>query len=452
MKIIDLKKLIISFAIAFIGALCFFAINSFAKQLELDVSANKESHCEKITDNNYETSEKFEAGTKVNINSKENIDSIYIKWEHIPGNWTLEVNGQNIECGTNNFLHEYVKLPMPTTQAVINIPDSGTEIADVYAFSEGELPGFVQQWQPSYNKADILVIATHADDDVLFFGPLIEIYAAQKNARVQVAFFTNMELTENNRCHELLEGLWTMGVKHYPFTMGIKDAYSKSLDVTLEKLNMSEDKALEQTVSVIRRFKPQVLVLHDENGEYGHGQHILSSKLGRQALDICPDETRYLDSVNKYGVWNVPKCYLHLYSQNEIRLDARAPIEEFGGKTALDIAKEAYLKHVSQQGPEFFVDDDYEYSCVRFGLFRTLVGEDTGNDILENIITYDEQERIKKEQAEKEKVPKKENNKVPAFVWIIIACVVLVGVIVFITIYLIQVQRRKKRIRLWKRH
>ena len=45
---------------------------------------------------------------------------------------------------------------------------------------------------------------------------------------------------------------------------------------------------------------------------------------------------------------------------------------------------------------------DYEYSCANFGLYRTTVGTDTGNDMLEHVTTYKEQEeqaRIQAEQA-----------------------------------------------------
>lgn len=452
MKVINIKKFLIAFAVAVLGTICFLGFNSHAEQIEPNFSSTDGSNCNRITDDNFNSSEEFEAGTRITIESEENIDSIYIKWEKIPGAWTLETNGQSIPCGANNFLHEFVKLPAPATQAVIVVPDGGVEIADVYAFSAGDLPSFVQVWKPSWDRADILVLSAHADDDVLFFGPLIETYVNENKARVQVVYFTNMALTENYRCHELLEGLWTMGVKNYPFTMDVLDAYSETDEWALENLNMSEDEARAATVSVIRRFKPQVLVLHDIDGEYGHGQHMLSSRLGREALDICPDASKYPDSANQYGVWDVPKCYIHLYDDKKITIDDRVPLSSFGGITALDLAKEAYLKHESQQGAWFYVDDEYEYSCAWFGLYRTLVGDDTGNDILEHITTYDEQDRIAREEAEaaakaaqeKEQAPK-ENKKVPTFVWIIVICVVLIAGIILLLVGLANSKKRRRK-------
>ena len=75
-----------------------------------------------------------------------------------------------------------------------------------------------------------------------------------------------------------------------------------------------------------------------------------------------------------------------------------------GNRTSIEVQTAAYKKHVSQQWCWFYVSDEYEYSCADFGLYRTTVGNDTGNDMLENITTYEEQEKIAKEKAEKESV------------------------------------------------
>ena len=64
------------------------------------------------------------------------------------------------------------------------------------------------------------------------------------------------------------------------------------------------------------------------------------------------------------------------------------PLESFGGRTAFEVAQDAMQYHVSQlqylhrptlDDPEF-----PRYDCLKFGLVRTTVGYDTGNDIMEN--------------------------------------------------------------------
>lgn len=105
-----------------------------------------------------------------------------------------------------------------------------------------------------------------------------------------------------------------------------------------------------------------------------------------------------------YGTWDVPKTYLHLYTENKITMNLRLPLSRMGNRTSIEVQTAAYKKHVSQQWCWFYVSDDYEYSCADFGLYRTTVGNDTGNDMLENITTYEEQEKLAKEAAEKESI------------------------------------------------
>jgi hypothetical protein len=110
----------------------------------------------------------------------------------------------------------------------------------------------------------------------------------------------------------------------------------------------------------------------------------------------------------------VPKTYLHLYGENKLRLDLRQKMDVLGGMTPLEVEKNAYLKHESQQWTWFYVDDEYEYSCAAFGLYRTTVGNDSGiNDMMENIVSYAEQERTPEPTPEPTPTPESGETSVP---------------------------------------
>ena len=62
------------------------------------------------------------------------------------------------------------------------------------------------------------------------------------------------------------------------------------------------------------------------------------------------------------------------------------PLEEFGGRTAFDVAAEAFACHISQQDTEYVVEDFGPCDCSLFGLYRSLVGPDREhNDLFENL-------------------------------------------------------------------
>ena len=131
---------------------------------------------------------------------------------------------------------------------------------------------------------------------------------------------------------------------------------------------------------------------------------MLFSHAVAESVETSNDSSVFPESASNYGTWDVPKTYLHLYTENKITMNLRLPLSRMGNRTSIEVQTAAYKKHVSQQWCWFYVSDDYEYSCADFGLYRTTVGNDTGNDMLENITTYEEQERLAKEAAEKESI------------------------------------------------
>jgi len=263
-------------------------------------------------------------------------------------------------------------------------------------------------WLPPCERADILVFATHPDDEILFMGGAIATYAAQ-GLQVQVVHMMNYETAHPEREQERLDGLWTLGVRHLPLAGRFDASYQKGLMIDGEVVgnNAVGDPALtEYAAEMIRRFKPQIVITHDLDGEYGHIRHKMLAAAVAEAVQQTMEEDFCPESAAEYGVWDVPKTYLHLYDENRIFLDLHSPLGgEQGEKTAIELAAEAYKKHVSQQWCWFYVSDDVndpkseQINAAIFGLFRSTVGPDSGNDMTEHIVGYDEQERIAAEEA-----------------------------------------------------
>ena len=457
-----MKKLIFVLALLIFAGIGLFTVKTHAAQLGVSIESSDGSGGEALLDDDYNSTEQFDGGTSLTIRSNEAIDSLYIKWDSIPSAYTIQDGTSSVSGGENGFLHEYVKLSGTADSVTLNIPDGGAKIADIYAFSAGDLPDFVQQWQPSWDKADILFISTHSDDEVLFFGGMIPIYTNEDTARVQVAYFSDFFLTESYRNHELLDGIWTMGVDHYPQLGKFYDNYSESLEEA--EAQFDHDQCLSYITETIRRFQPQVVVTHDVNGEYGHGGHQYVSKLVREAVEITGDSSQYPESASQYGAWDVPKTYLHLYPENPIEMPTRVPLADFGGKNALEVAKEAYLKHGSQQWMWFYVDDGYDeygnpngyqFSCAKYGLYRSTVGNDTsGNDVLDNLVTYAKQEAAvqpetvspeTESEPETSAAPSEEPTKKKGSPLVVIIIIVVVLILIVISICLISASRRKKQ-------
>lgn len=395
-------------ALVFIALFCIMifsfpvkAEETSAAELTPDITLSNGGSVSRMTDGSYNTKTSFSAGDTIQVTSSEKMYSLYIKWDLIPDQWTLTYNGKTEAYGTNGFLHEYIEIPEGTSEMTITFA-SGEAICDMHVYSQGQAPADVQTWKTPCDKADILVFATHADDEILFLGGVLATYGGEQDLAVQVAYMCEFTSSAKIREHEKLDGLWESGIKHYPICGNFPDLYSTSLEAAKKQYVYDDVKSY--VTSSIRRFKPLVVVTQDLNGEYGHGGHMLFSHAVAESVEVSNDSSVFPDSATTYGTWDVPKTYLHLYTDNKLTMNLRLPLSRLGNRTSIEVQSDAYKKHVSQQWCWFYVSDDYEYSCADFGLYRSNVGADTGNDMLEHITTYEEQERLAKEAAEKESI------------------------------------------------
>ncbi len=326
----------------------------------------------------------FRTDQTLRIESEQPFSALYFVWETLPGAYTIQWNGGTQTCGGEGFLHDYVLLPEAVTAAELTVQGEGPrELCDLSLFTAGDPPETVQAWLPPCENADILVFPTHSDDDVLFFGSLISLYAIERGARIQTAFMVNHSY-ETARDHERLDGLWELGVRHYPIVGEIND---QATHIGEQAGVLYHPDVLAWQVEQLRRFRPLVAVGHDLNGEYGHTQHKQNAHSLTQAIEAAGDPAAYTDSAQRYGVWETPKLYLHLYEEGSFLLDVNTPLSNDPlGRTPFEIAKSAYKKHVSQQQYYFQVlQDGSHMDCRMFGLYRSLVGKDQSGDLLEHI-------------------------------------------------------------------
>ena len=77
-------------------------------------------------------------------------------------------------------------------------------------------------------------------------------------------------------------------------------------------------------VAIVREVRPQVLVTYDENGGYGHPDHIQAHRVAMAALDPAADPA-YLPELGP--AWEVPKVYWTALPRSAIQRGIDAMIE-----------------------------------------------------------------------------------------------------------------------------
>lgn len=279
-------------------------------------------------------------------------------------------------------IHQVFRLDPAARNASLILTEPGQAIHKVRIYSQGELPADVKDFDAPPEKCDLLVISTHQDDEWIFFGGIIPYYNLVREKDVQVLYMADCK---RPRKGEALNGLWAAGCRYYPEFADLKDLNVDSYDETLEYWGGSQE-VVRVLVEQIRRYKPEIILTHDWNGEYGHNQHKVTARHMRTAIEAASSPALFPESAEKYGAWQVKKLYLHLADANgEIDFEWNTPYDALGGQTPLQVAQRAYEEHPSQH-KYYQVNDGGKYDNSRFGLTFSVVGDDQLYvDLFENI-------------------------------------------------------------------
>ncbi len=252
-------------------------------------------------------------------------------------------------------------------------------LTEWHVYDANDVPETIHLWEIAPEKCDIMLVACHADDELVMMGGILPTYVGERGMQVQVVY---CYVPEQDRHGEALNGLWYSGLRTLPVFFVIEQK---------NRLRFEEKLTRE-----IRRFKPEVVITHDIMGEYVQydfkGQnpqnisHGLVSRNCRAAVEDAVNPAKFPQSAEEYGTWQVKKVYIHLYDKNQVVMDFDTPLSAFDGKTAFEVSQEAYAFHKSQRSYWLEVLRSNKYDCRKYGLYFTTVGEDVEkNDFLENI-------------------------------------------------------------------
>ncbi|MBQ9197956.1 MAG: PIG-L family deacetylase [Clostridia bacterium] len=324
----------------------------------------------------------------VEIPEKAKASLITMEWRKPPEAFTVELYGEkdnllSAETRSTGFYIDAQALTEDVRKVKIFAKGENVFLTTLRVYPQRYAQHAVQEWQPLPDKVDVMAVSAHQDDELLFLGGTVP-YACAKGKAVAMVYMTN---GGRERYREALDGMWTAGLRYHPIFVHWRDAKVSSLSATenIWKNNYGADPRI-YIVRLIRRYRPDVVVTQDLNGEYGHNQHKLTAILWSEAVKLSKDESYDPASVKQYGAWEVKKMYIHLYAENQITMDWDMPLNNGTPFTPIMLAKEAFDRHRSQQAAFNMDKHGVWYNNRLFGLYYTAVGPDVKkNDFFENL-------------------------------------------------------------------
>ena len=283
-------------------------------------------------------------------------------------------SGEVLANWEEGFYNAWIPFSAPAAAFTVSAGEGeNMSVSRLYVLSEGRLPDWVQRWEVMEDDAELMLIVTHPDDDILWFGGLLPYYASEQGRRVQVVYMVGG--ANRTRRIELLDALWHCHVKYYPVIGTFPDKGISYISTAVR--NWGGEENIDAFIAAqLSAHRPLVVVTQDLKGEYGHNHHrVTAAAVVRVITGADPD------------VWRPLKLYIHLYGENRIEFNWDRPMETFGGKTGIQIAREAFRMHVSQQNGNYRVAvHGTRYDSGSYGLYWSKVGPDVEkDDMFENV-------------------------------------------------------------------
>lgn len=243
--------------------------------------------------------------------------------------------------------------------------------------------------------SSVLYIAAHPDDENT---RLLTYLVKEKKVRTGYLSLTRGDGGQNLigkeqgdalgliRTQELLAARRTDGAEQF-FTSAYDFGYSKNPEETFSIWN--KEKILGDVVSVIRQFKPDIIICRfPTTGEGGHGHHTASAILAEEAFALAGDPTKYPEQLAFTTVWQPKYLFWNTFNfggtnttaENQLKIDVGL-YNPLIGRSYGEIAAESRTNHKSQG----FGSAPSRGSMIEY--FKQLKGVPVTNSIFDGINT-----------------------------------------------------------------
>ena len=263
-------------------------------------------------------------------------------------------------------------------------------------------------WQPQPDRAAVMVISAHPDDEGIFFGGVLPYYTQVRRLPTVHISMTSGDFGRppEVREEEMRNADWVYGLRNEPLFPRFKDEPTSTLDQTWDvwadgvidgdDVQEGREAAARYVAEQIRMFRPAVIVSHDIDGEYGHNNHRASSLAVIDAWSLAADASEDISGLPAY---QADKLYIHQSEANglgtpgfefenwlfhdyweDTTIDTNG--DGIPDSTPREVADLGLDEHISQGRPDVSTvyrnDDNFDgHHSEWWGLYESTVGPDT---------------------------------------------------------------------------
>ncbi len=235
-----------------------------------------------LTDFTYTTTVTMTKGDwfTVSFKPEQKVGAVYWEWRSIPKKALVECLN---EAGEVVWSREYGNIirflsvfPEEDVRCVRMTVLEGTgKMAELFVYKKGGIAPKAIVWEDRYDKADIMLVETHGNDDVLVFSAVLPTYT-DRNKAVQVV---DIACDTIGRQRKSSPGSYLNGLRHYKTFFQFTGLHTTNYNSFVEDWIKKDSRdPVAMLVQEIRRCRPEVVVTHDiYNGDFNDGSHKLTA-------------------------------------------------------------------------------------------------------------------------------------------------------------------------------
>ncbi len=300
----------------------------------------------RLTDVRYNSRISFSKDEALEITLADGARGLYIAWHTAPEAATvyaLDAAGSVLETTSANpdLLNDYYVLPEGCARVRI-AGTKGFAISEVRLYDAQTPPETLCIMQAQQARPKVMLVAAHTADESYYFGSLLPYLSGGDAALVFLS-------SENRQAQqEAIEARYALGSRTQPI-FGSFPFYRSAID--LKRLYTYVEKAdvNEWLIRLFRRYQPDTVVTHAAAAEDDIGMHQLASTHVLLAASLAADESKEYVSEREYGVWQMRAVYQHLDLGTSPLYDTQAPLDGFGGESAVSLAQAGFDRYTSLQ-------------------------------------------------------------------------------------------------------
>ncbi len=307
---------------------------------------NSAGFVSRFTDGRYDSRVSFTAKQMLTLDVPDGAAGLYIAWYTAPESCiveSLDEIGNVLRAAAVNpdLLNGYYALPGNC---------ASVRISGERAFAVSELGVYDAETPPealcimTAQKAQpkVMLVMTHTGDEAYNFGSLLPFCSSEDVACV---FIMARSRTAQQ---QTIEMQYALGSRTQPIFAGFQ--YFRSYtDNTGMYAVIDKQEISTYMLRLLRRYRPETLVTHADDGENGDCTHAMTALHVLLAVTQAASETKDYESLTKYGPWQVSAVYQHALQGTAPLYDTSAALGGYDGLSAVELAQACFDRYTFLQ-------------------------------------------------------------------------------------------------------